>query len=404
MSSYNEFDSARFIAESGKKSNRSEFARDRARVLHSLSFRRLANKTQVLPATLHDFPRSRLTHSLEVAQIAREMGSALGADPDLVETAALTHDLGHPPFGHNGEDALNEVAFEIGGFEGNAQTLRVLTRLETKVEQNGKSFGLNLTRASLDASIKYPWFKQDSRIKFGAYQDDQEIFDWIRMGVVDQKVSFEAQIMDFADDVAYSVHDVEDAIQSSQIEFELLRKKEEQELVASLCISRYLPDATEKELIVALNRILDLPEWPKKFDGSRTALSQVKAATSKLIGRFAGSAQDATQEKFGKASLTRYNADLIVPRQTQTEVAVLKTLAVAYVMQRSAMSAQYAVQQKLLKELVSKLFECAEQELDPLHLDAWVQATSEMERKRAVIDQVADLTDITAVEWHQRLC
>jgi dGTPase len=123
-----------------------------------------------------------------------------------------------------------------------------------------------------------------------------------------------------------------------------------------------------------------------------------------LIGRFAGSAQDATQEKFGKASLIRYNADLIVPRQTQTEVAVLKTLAVAYVMQRSAMSAQYAVQQKLLKELVSKLFECAEQELDPLHLDAWVQATSEMERKRAVIDQVADLTDITAVEWHQRLC
>jgi dGTPase len=171
-----------------------------------------------------------------------------------------------------------------------------------------------------------------------------------------------------------------------------------------LCISRYLPDATEEELIVALNRILDLPEWPKKFDGSRTALSQVKAATSKLIGRFAGSAQDATQEKFGKASLTRYNADLIVPRQTQTEVAVLKTLAVAYVMQRSVMSAQYAVQQKLLKELVSKLFECAEQELDPLHLDAWVQATSEMERKRAVIDQVADLTDITAVEWHQRLC
>ncbi|MEI7779275.1 MAG: deoxyguanosinetriphosphate triphosphohydrolase [Actinomycetes bacterium] len=400
-------DEARFVAEPPKRAGRTAFARDRARLLHSAALRRLAAKTQVMSPEESDFPRTRLTHSLECAQVGRELGAALGCDPDLVEVACLSHDLGHPPFGHNGEAALDEAAAAIGGFEGNAQSLRVLTRLEAKTFHYGRSVGLNLTRAALDASTKYPWTRSTegdpSGTKFGVYQDDLPVFEWLRIGADGDRKCFEAQVMDWSDDVAYSVHDLEDAVQAGHLQLRDLRSDDRYHLL-ELASSWYAPDASAATLGAALDRLLALDYWPTTYDGTLKSLAGLKNLTSQLIGRFCSAAETATREQYGRGPLTRYQADLIIPDAPRHEVAVLKAVANRYVMQRAGADAFYSQQRELVRELVYALVVGAPVALDPAFQTSWRDAATDAERLRVVIDQVASLTDRSIVHWHRRLC
>ncbi len=401
-SGYSESDRERFLDEPAKRAGRTEFARDRARIIHSFALRRLAAKTQVEVPWASDFPRTRLSHSLECAQVGRELGEALGADPDLMEGACLAHDIGHPPFGHNGEDALNEVAEDCGGFEGNAQSFRLLVRLEAKtVNVSGKSVGLNLTRASLDAATKYPWARAVNTRKFGVYNDDVEIFDWVRQGAPAGAQAMEAQIMDWSDDVAYSVHDFEDAIVSGQVQLDRLHGD-----IADLfevAQESYLDDITEVEAAKALGELQKLSCWPKSYDGSHENLARLKDLASQLIGRFALAAEAATRDQYGDGSLTRYSANLIVPREQRVEVAVLKAMAGYYVINADSSQRRYAEQQILIKNLVEIVYTGAPATLEGFFLDDWRIAGSESERLRVVIDQVACLTDPGAYALHARL-
>jgi dGTPase len=401
---YTTEDCARRVAEPDKPdSPRTVFARDRARVLHSWALRRLADKTQVLLPGSSDFPRTRLTHTLEVAQIAREMGYELGCDPDLVDTAGLCHDLGHPPFGHNGEDALNSAAADIGGFEGNAQSLRVLTRLETKVMHDGDTFGLNLSRASLDAAIKYPWPRSEGVQKFNYYSDDAPAFEWIRLGAPTRRRCLEAQVMDWADDVAYSVHDIEDALYTNLITPEQLHPKHSVEVVVEVAMRDYAGTLDSADIHAAFVRLQHLPQWPTTFDGSSGSLAALKQSTSALIGRFCQAAVAATRQRYGPHPLRRYDADLIVPDAARAEVAVLKSLSNHFVFFREGAEDRYAEQRALLIDLVEHLDAREGRDLAPIFAQAWATATDDSQRRRAVIDQVASLTDVSAQRWHRRL-
>ena len=410
---YTDADRQRPFDEAAKSKQRTPFERDRARILHSSALRRLGAKTQVLGPASDDFVRTRLTHTLEVAQVGRELGKALGCDPDVVDAACLAHDLGHPPFGHNGERALAEVSGSIGGFEGNAQTLRLLTRLEPKVIDpvSGDAVGLNLTRASLDASMKYPWFAADAPVradgspsgKFGVYDDDAGVFAWLRAGAPERVRCLEAQVMDLADDISYSVHDVEDGVVGGRLELDVLDDPEVRGRVAAVVHDWYGAAVDLADLDAAMHRLPTLQPWVRSYDGSRRALAALKDMTSQLIGRFAGAAIDATRSRYGPGALTRYAAELVVPTPALAEILVLKGLAAAYVMAPREHEPLYRRQRELLAELVVLLADRAPDVLEiPFRAD-WAQAVDDAGRLRVVVDQVASLTDVSAPEWHARL-
>lgn len=395
---YQDCDRARRVG-GEERSGRTSFQRDRARVLHSGALRRLAGKTQVVePVTPSPAaPRTRLTHSLECAQVGRELGAALGCDPDLVDAACLAHDLGHPPYGHNGETALDEAAGPCGGFEGNAQSLRVLTRLEVKVP----GAGLDLTRAALDAATKYPWPRGPGRVKYGVYDDDLEVFAWLREGAPEAVRCLESQVMDWADDVAYSVHDLEDGVLAGLVRLEDLADPDERDELAALAAQVYSSESPA-DLRTVLDDLLAASFWPVSYDGGSATTAALKATTSELIGRFCLAAERATRAAYGDRPLCRYDADLVVPARERAECALLKAVAARYVMARAGVGEVQARERTVVAELVSALCQ-RPTELGPLAAEAWHAAGDDAARLRAVVDQVASLTDASAEHLHRSL-
>lgn len=312
------------IRPSSSTDPRKPFQRDRDRVLYSPEFRRLSGVTQVASAGEGDVFHNRLTHSLKVAQVGRRLAERLqkpenrdlieawgGLDPDVVETAALAHDLGHPPFGHDGEQVIGEFVenadsdrlgggADPDGFEGNAQSFRIVTRLAAHTDSTelfesvgrpvGNS-GLNLTRATLNAILKYPWLRSESgehRRKWGAYVVDADRFMWAREGWTDERRSLEAELMNWADDVTYAVHDLEDFFRAGLVPIHRLVHRPEQERFLDAASKRKPRLARrgndlEKALSALFGpmRLLDTP-----YDGGRRQRTLINAATSSLISQF----------------------------------------------------------------------------------------------------------------------
>lgn len=392
--------------EEGAQPTRSPFERDRDRVLYSDAFRRLADVTQVVAANEGRFFHNRLTHSLKVAQFGRRLSQRLliehptaSLSPDVVETACLAHDLGHPPFGHVAEDELDEQVKHLAkvedGFEGNAQSFRVVTRLALR--RTGVP-GLNLTRATLNAVLKYPWSrtptKKEGR-KWGHYKEDQPSFEFARgLGPVGDARSVEAEIMDWSDDVTYAVHDMEDSFRAGMVPLDQL-------LAGGAARASFLEDPevnkTKAGKLLDDLRALDVPELHRPFDGSSAQRGTLNWFSAQLINRFI------------LAAKLKGNA-LQIPRNERFEVDTLKLVMKHFVFGHPALAAQQHGQRRVIRELFKTFWEAAnskgqaEQKILPLQFRELLSTVSDdTARARLVADLIAGLTERDAISIHQRL-
>ena len=406
MIRYTPHDRERLHLEADKVADdREEFERDRARIVHSAAFRRLQGKTQVFGARFGDFFRTRLTHSLEVAQIGKGLAVRLGADPTLVEAICLGHDIGHPPFGHNGEQVLRTRMAAHGNFEANAQNLRVLTRLEVKSEHYE---GLNLTRGVLDGLLKYKAIHgSQSGPRKSCYAEDADLLRWACERGSPEERSFECQVMDWADDVAYSAHDLEDGIHVGMITLQHLRRPANLDAV----IQRVQKGAEERgrswpaaevtqELDWLAARLIELEGLPTP----RLARAALKDLTSRLINEFVRCAQAAPRLGWNENISERYRYGLMVPDAQERRCEVLKQVAFVLVFAEP----RVATLANRAHHIVERLFEVFQSRenaaMYPLEFqDRFAAARNDTDRRRVACDYIATMTDFQAERAYQRL-
>jgi dGTPase len=380
---------------------RSAFERDRARIIHSAAFRRLQGKTQVFGFGGSDFFRTRLTHSLEVAQIGKGIALQTGfADVDLVEAICLAHDIGHPPFGHTGEQKLLKLMENYGGFEANAQNLRVLTKLEVKYAHLD---GLNLTRATLDGVLKYktPYDQvrnlPDEEKKFH-YNEDTELVREISQGVM--KKSFECEIMDWADEVAYSVHDLEDGIKAGMISMDILKdpafrgRVQDSSMVTSAKTFNEDWGFVERKVGPALAR----PEDEKKWKAQR------KVLVANLIDYFVS---EARAVDVGGEGHSRYQHSLDISEEKRNQCALLKAIVWQAIINNEKNATLSRKACTILDGLFNEFADFSKKDtrqMFPLDFrERLDSAKSSEERYRVVCDYIAGMTDAYALRVYSRL-
>lgn len=342
----------------------------------------------------------RRAHSDAVARLGRRLARGLGADQDLVEAGCLAHDLGHPPFGHDGERALAAVACDSGGFEANAQTLRILTRLAGLTPDTAAPSGLHLTRATLDAACKYPWTPAQDSHTFGAYAEDLPALEWLRAGAPDHRLCLEAQIMDWADDVANGVHDFAYNLRRGRIPAAVIFDPAERTALADVAaqttaVSRDAVGAAA-DRFAAIVRDHDMLSRDGHIND--TALTTL---TTHLLRRYVIPVIRATTDRHG-IPLFRYHADLVIPQWAQAEIAVLAALTLHYVLRTVPYRQRRARRIEQINALVHHLIDHAPDVLAPPLRPVWLAAPDDAGRLRVVIDHIAALTDAQATVTNHR--
>ncbi len=394
---YIEADWERHVPEARRDDDRRSSAEiDRSRIIHCAAFRRLQGKTQVFGVANDDFFRTRLTHSLEVAQIAKGIALIVNADTELVEAISLAHDIGHPPFGHAGERALNDCMRESGAgyFESNAQNLRTLALLEAKKESYA---GLNLTRATLDGLIKHkPATPGDPSARY-AYDTERALVEWVLGATPPGEMSFEALIMDWADQVAYSVHDLEDGIHagmitSSRLRDAALRKSIATDLRATVRPS--LIDHTYRELLTSVQEMEDIGD-PRRRAAAR------KQLTSRLIHRFVTTVRALPRP----GHQGRYARRLDVPRTMQGRAAVFKAVVQRLIVQDQRVATIEHRSVYVVRQLFDELTRSGAHDLYPPEFRGFFTDAGEDRRLRACVarDYIASMTDQYAEMLYRRL-
>ena len=383
---------------------RSPFERDRSRVIHSAAFRRLQGKTQVFTTGEDDFFRTRLTHSLEVAQIAKGLALRLGADPELVETVALIHDIGHPPFGHAGEKELKKLMKNFGGFEANAQNVRILTKLESK---NPRYFGLNLTRAVLDGQLKYKDPFTENTRKF-VYCEDMDVVTWASdaargefQGLPTDTKSFECEIMDWADDIAYAVHDLEDSIHVKLIDQSTFSKDDSRTRDA---INEVQGCGKYKGINVRpiAKELFDIihPSFPAAASYHEQKASR-KELTSGLIGRYIKAATRCDRNVVSNNPISyRYLHSVKIPDKHQVEVDLIQKLVRKSAIESSQVRTLEEKGRHIVRCLFRKYMQDKGEQLLP---NDWRELLEGDEKERVICDYISGMTDDYAQKTYAKL-